>query len=267
MRKGFLKYLKSNEFSKNTINSYEYAVRLYESKYYIWSKNNILLFKNYLIEHYKPKTVNLRLQAINNYLDYIGKSKYKVSQIKIQQKTYLENVISNADYEFLKKVLYNDKNYKWYFIIRFLAATGARISEILKLKYEHIQVGFFDIYTKSGKVRRIYIPKSLQEDYINYCIGNNIITNYVFLNKNDKPITSRGVAIGLKKIAKLYGIDEKVMYPHSFRHRFAKNFLEKYNDITLLADLMGHDSIETTRIYLRKTESEQKSIIDKYIIW
>lgn len=80
-------------------------------KYLIWSKNNVLLFKNYLIEQYKSKTVNLRLQAINNYLEYIGKSKYKVSQIKIQQKTYLENVISNADYEFLKKVLYQDMNY------------------------------------------------------------------------------------------------------------------------------------------------------------
>ena len=267
MKNGFVKYLKENEFSKNTINSYEYAVKLFESKYLIWSKNNVLLFKNYLIEHYKPKTVNLRLQAINNYLEYIGKSKYKVSQVKIQQKTFLENVISNADYEFLKKMLYQDKKYKWYFIIRFLAATGARISEILKLKYEHIETGFFDIYTKSGKIRRIYIPKTLKNDYLNYCKIINKNTNYVFTNKNNKVFTSRGIALGLKKIAKRYGIDEKVVYPHSFRHLFAKNFINKYNDISLLADLMGHDSIETTRIYLRKTMSEQKNIVDKYINW
>ena len=267
MRNGFLKYLKGNEFSKNTINSYEYAIRLFESKYYIWSKSNVLLFKNYLIEHYKPKTVNLRLQAINNYLDFIGKSKYKVSQVKIQQKTYLENVISNADYEFLKKMLYQDKNYKWYFIIRFLAATGARISEILKLKYEHIEIGYFDIYTKSGKNRRIYIPKALQNEYMNYCKSINKITNYVFLNKNNKLFTSRGIAVGIKKIAIRYGIDEKVVYPHSFRHLFAKNFINKYNDISLLADLMGHDSIETTRIYLRKTNEEQMMIINNIVVW
>lgn len=71
----------------------------------------------------------------------------------------------------------------------------------------------------------------------------------------------------LKKLALKYGINPKVVYPHSFRHRFAKNFLEKCNDIALLADLMGHDSIETTRIYLRRTSTEQKEIVDKIITW
>ena len=71
----------------------------------------------------------------------------------------------------------------------------------------------------------------------------------------------------LKNYAEKYGLDKKVVYPHSFRHRYAKNFLEKYNDIALLADLMGHESIETTRIYLRKTASEQQAIVDKIITW
>ena len=71
----------------------------------------------------------------------------------------------------------------------------------------------------------------------------------------------------MKKLARKYGLDPVVVYPHSFRHRFAKNFLEKYNDIALLADLMGHDSIETTRIYLRRTSTEQREIVDKIVIW
>lgn len=71
----------------------------------------------------------------------------------------------------------------------------------------------------------------------------------------------------LKGFANKYGIDPKVVYPHSFRHRFAKNFLEKFNDISLLADLMGHDSIETTRIYLRRTTTEQKAIVDNVVTW
>ena len=71
----------------------------------------------------------------------------------------------------------------------------------------------------------------------------------------------------MKNYAIKYGIDPKVVYPHSFRHRFAKNFLEKYSDISLLADLMGHESIETTRIYLRKTASEQQKLVDEIVTW
>ena len=75
------------------------------------------------------------------------------------------------------------------------------------------------------------------------------------------------IAIQLKRFAKLYGLNKQVVYPHSFRHRFAKNFLERYNDIALLADLMGHESIETTRIYLRRTSTEQQQLVDKIVNW
>ena len=77
----------------------------------------------------------------------------------------------------------------------------------------------------------------------------------------------RGISQQLKNYAEKYGLDKKVVYPHSFRHRYAKNFLEKYNDIALLADLMGHESIETTRIYLRRTASEQQELVDKIVTW
>ena len=92
-------------------------------------------------------------------------------------------------------------------------------------------------------------------------------TGFLFLNRFGKKITTRGISLQLKKLARKYGLDPVVVYPHSFRHRFAKNFLEKYNDIALLADLMGHDSIETTRIYLRRTSTEQREIVDKIVIW
>ena len=88
-----------------------------------------------------------------------------------------------------------------------------------------------------------------------------------FLNRFGERITTRGISQQLKNYANKYGMNEKVVYPHSFRHRFAKNFLEKFNDISLLADLMGHESIETTRIYLRRSSSEQQAIIDKIITW
>ena len=88
-----------------------------------------------------------------------------------------------------------------------------------------------------------------------------------FLNKYGEQITTRGISGQLKKLATKYCIDSAVVYPHSFRHRFAKSFLERCNDIAFLADLMGHESIETTRIYLRKTATEQKEIVDKIIDW
>ncbi|HDZ3541108.1 TPA: tyrosine-type recombinase/integrase, partial [Mannheimia haemolytica] len=90
---------------------------------------------------------------------------------------------------------------------------------------------------------------------------------FIFLNKYGDRITTRGIASQLKVFARRYKLDPKIVYPHSFRHRFAKSFLERFNDIAFLADLMGHESIETTRIYLRKTSTEQQEIVNKIIDW
>ena len=197
----------------------------------------------------------------------MGKQKLRLKSIKVQQRSYLENVITNADYQFLKKKLKMEDNLTWYFVVRFLAATGARVSELIQLKVEHIYLGYYDIYTKGGKIRRIYIPKLLKQEAIVWLEEQKRSSGYIFLNRFGERITTRGISQQLKNYANKYGMNEKVVYPHSFRHRFAKNFLEKFNDISLLADLMGHESIETTRIYLRRSSSEQQAIIDKIITW
>lgn len=90
---------------------------------------------------------------------------------------------------------------------------------------------------------------------------------FLFVNRQGRQITPRGVRDRLKCFAVRYGIDPNTVYPHSFRHRFAKNFLEKTKDIALLADLLGHESVETTRLYLRKSSAEQRKIIDEIITW
>lgn len=263
----FRKFLLKHNLSDNTISAYEKTVQLYFAQHEEVNKKNLLAFKGYLIETYKPKTVNLRIQAINKYLEFIGKDKLKLTAIKLQQKTFLENVISDADYNYLKNQLKKDNKMEWYFVVRFLGATGARVSELIQLKVEHVIAGYYDIYSKGGKIRRLYIPKALGKEALNYLISNGRKTGFLFLNHLGDRITTRGIALQLKKIAIKYGLNPKVVYPHSFRHRFAKNFIEKYNDIALLADLMGHDSIETTRIYLRRTASEQREIVDKIIVW
>lgn len=264
----FETFLVSENLAPNTVSAYIVAISGYFKQFEEINKKNLLAWKSSLIENFKAKTVNLKIQAINKYLDYIKRSSLKIKSVKVQQRLFLENVISDADYSFLKRKLKQEHNKEWYFIVRFLAATGARISELIKIKVEHVQSGYIDLYTKGGKIRRIYIPRSLKDEALVWIEDElNIDYGYIFMNRFKERITSRGISQQLKNYAIKYGIDPKVVYPHSFRHRFAKNFLEKYNDIALLADLMGHESIETTRIYLRKTASEQQAIVDKIVTW
>ena len=267
MKENFKDYLRQSNMAENTISAYVYAVSDFLNRHKHITKKELLLYKTYLIETFKPKTVNLRIQALNKYLVFIGKPRLHLKSVKVQQRSFLENVISHADYEFLKQSLLSDGNMEWYFVVRFLAATGARVSELVQLKVEHIQIGYFDIYSKGGKVRRLYIPKRLRKDAIRWLdeLGRN--SGYIFLNRFGERITTRGISQQLQNFAQKYGLNPKVVYPHSFRHRFAKSFLDKFNDISLLADLMGHESIETTRIYLRRTANEQQEIVDKVITW
>lgn len=267
MTEKYIKYLKNSNLAENTISSYLYALKAFETQYGEVNKQTIKAYKIYLIENYKPKTVNLRLRAINCYLESIKKPQWKQSFVRVQQKSFLENVISEADYKYLKTRLKRDKEMFWYFVVRFLAATGARISELIQIKVEHVRLGYLDLYSKGGKLRRIYIPLALQKEATSWLEVNNKTSGFLFLNRYGERITTRGISGQLKKFAKRYKINPAVVYPHSFRHRFAKSFLERFNDIAFLADLMGHESIETTRIYLRKTATEQRTIVDKVIDW
>ncbi|MBQ8943487.1 MAG: tyrosine-type recombinase/integrase [Clostridia bacterium] len=263
----FERHLRATSLSENTISSYLFAVKQYCEQYGEFNRTNLKQYKVWLIENYKPKTVNLRLRAINCYLESIGKEKWKLPFVKVQQKSFLENVISEADYEYFKNCLKRDNELFWYFVIRFLAATGARVSELIQIKVEHIKIGHLDLYSKGGKLRRIYIPKALQEEALSWLADKQQESGFIFLNKYGDRITTRGISGQLKKLAVRYDINPAVVYPHSFRHRFAKSFLDRCNDIAFLADLMGHESIETTRIYLRKSATEHREIVDTIINW
>lgn len=263
----FERHLREMNLSENTKSSYLFAIRQYNAQYGEVTQKNLCAYKVWLIENYKPKTVNLRLRAINCYLESVGKGEWKQPFVRVQQKAFLENVISEADYEYFKNCLKRDNEMFWYFVIRFLAATGTRVSELIQIKVEHIKMGHLDLYSKGGKLRRIYIPKVLQDEALSWLTEKQRESGFVFLNKYGERITTRGISGQLKKLAVRYDINPVVVYPHSFRHRFAKSFLERCNDIAFLADLMGHESIETTRIYLRKTATEQREIVDKIIDW
>lgn len=263
----FAAFLRKTNKSRNTIASYLYALRQFDALYTEVDERTLALYKTYLLERFKPKTVNIRLLALNCYVGSIGKPELKMPLVRIQQKPFLENIISDADYAYFKRRLNNPSERYWYFVVRFLAATGARIGELLQLKAEHVTIGHIDLYSKGGKIRRIYIPQRLKTEAEQWLQERQQESGIIFINKNGERITARGIAAQLKKLAIKYKLNPAVVYPHSFRHRFAKNFLEKFNDISLLADLMGHESIETTRIYLRRTSTEQRTIVDKMITW
>lgn len=259
--------------SAKTVNIYSKAVSQYFSLYPDLSAEQLKSYRTYLIETYQTSTVNTRISGLNRFLSFLYDSgklaslPRRLPRVKEQTKNYMDNVISKQDYEKLKRNLKKDGNLYWYFVVRFLGATGARISELLQIKIEDLKMGYLDLYSKGGKLRRLYFPKILCQEALPYFLGRGIDSGFLFLNQRGNLITARGVEQQLKKLAVRYHIDPDTVYPHSFRHRFAKNFLKRFNDISLLADLMGHDSIETTRLYLTRSSKEQKALLDRIITW
>ena len=142
-----------------------------------------------------------------------------------------------------------------------------RISELITFQIEDVHTGHKDIYSKGNKMRRVYIPRGLVRELQEWLAATHRSTGPLFLNRFHSPISPSGIRAQFKVFAARYGLDPEVVYPHSFRHRFAKNFLTKFNDISLLADLMGHESIETTRIYLTRSSDEQRELIDRIVTW
>ncbi len=141
--------------------------------------NELELFKEFL------KTQELLPEELQNF---------KLSSIKHQQKPFLDNVIIIRDYERLKKGLKNDGNMFWYFVVRFLAATGARISELIQIKVEHIRIGCMDLYSKGGKLRRIYFPEKLCMEMLSWLEMQGKDSGFIFVNRRGQQITPRGIS-------------------------------------------------------------------------
>nr|WP_264467961.1 tyrosine-type recombinase/integrase [Lacrimispora sp. 210928-DFI.3.58] len=253
--------------SPHTITAYVYSIKHFYTRYQELTPDTISLYKVYLMDHYQPQTVNMRIRALNSFMKFQGIKDYKVHALRLQQKNFLDHVISQADYEYLKRRLWEDGQYTFYFIIRLITATGVRVSELVEFQVEDAQKGFKDIYSKGNKMRRVYIPTSLQRDILAWLASEARSCVPLFLSHLGRAMSISGIRAQLKTFALRYQLDPQVVYPHSFRHRFAKNFIEHGGDIAFLSSLLGHDSIETTRIYLRRTSTEQAGIINRVVDW
>ena len=153
----FHRYMASNNLSDNTISAYLWGVRAFFACYPELNQNNASLYKADLMERYRPQTVNMRIRALNCFLKSQDIHDYKIPSVRLQQKSFIDHVISQADYEYLKNRLWEDEKYTFYFIVRFIASTGVRVSELVALVFTDVQVGYRDLYSKGNKTRRIYI--------------------------------------------------------------------------------------------------------------
>ena len=263
----FQAYLEFHNKSDNTVRAYLYAVRQFHELYPAMNPENLLLYKCYLIDHYKPQTVNLRIRAINCYVEFLNLPYAKIRMIKHRTPSFLENVISLADYEYLKNCLLRDGQTSYYFAIRLMAGTGLRVSELVQLKIEHIWLGYIDLYSKGNRMRRVYIPKNIRYPCLKWIRETRRTSGYLFLNRQGTKIGANGIRFQLNHFAALYNLDPSVLHPHSFRHLFAKNFIEHCSDIAMLSDILGHENIETTRIYLHRSSTEQQRIFNHVVNW
>lgn len=261
---GFESYLIEEELAKNTRESYVYAMRDFAGKFTSVSKLNVIMWKQGLISERSPGTVNLRLCAMEKYCRYTD-TRLDIKRVKVQRVTSVEDVITLDEYKRLIDGLISDGYIRYALIVTLLGKTGARISEALRFTKKDLQRGFVDIRTK-GKIRRIYFPLTMrtQLDEWLHCLSDD---EHLCQNRSGRRISSRAVADFLKSCADRYGIPEKHLHPHAFRHMFAIEFLKRNGNISLLADILGHTGVNTTMIYLRMSQEQQREEIDKAVDW
>lgn len=251
--------LLDQELSPNTIHIYIKAVKdffIFSEKKNI-TKELLISYKAHLESKYTVNTVNLNIISLNKFLKFCGYQDCTIKTLKYQRRGSLENVIDDKDYEKLITYAAARKNKKYYMIIRTLAMTGIRINELRYVTVEAVKKGYTTVKNK-GKHREIYFPGELQTILLAYCANTGIASGIIFLGTNGSAISREAVWRGLKRCAKKAGVDEKNVYPHSFRHHFALVYMRRYFNLTELADILGHSDLATTRIYTSSSVEDKR---------
>lgn len=262
----FIDYLSQEEdYSSNTLRVYYDSIKkFFEYSNEITSDNCRRFIKTMEDKGMKPSTIRLRITAIERLSKFI-KSPVVIKRPKFQRTLNTENVPNESEYNKLLSYLYSQSNKDRYFWVKILATTGARISEFIQFKWEDILSGEVTLKGKGNKYRRFFFSKSLQKEVREY-VRETSKTGLIAVGRFG-PVTTRGIAQLMKEWALRCGIPKEKIHPHAFRHFFAKMFLKKNNDVIHLADILGHGSIDTTRIYLQKSYEEQKREFDKSVTW
>jgi site-specific recombinase XerD len=253
----FKLYLREKDLSQNTINVYVHAVTLfweYQGNRPVTGHSVQVYVKNLKTE-YRLSTANLYSVALNQYLIWSKQEEYCIRVKGNRRKKRVENVLSKEEYAMLLNYLQRQGDEKYYTILKTLAGTGIRISELQYITTGSICKGVAEVHNK-GKTREIYIGEALQKELISYCTKHQIVQGAVFLGNSNTPITRGAVNQKLVKIAEACGVDKSKVHPHAFRHLFAKEYMRTYQNIAELSCVLGHESLETTMIYLANSSRE-----------
>ncbi len=256
----FREYLHIEERAAQTIEKYLHDVQ----EFYKWSsgkvisKNMILEWKQHLLKCGRAAvTVNASLAALHSFFAFAGWHECRVKYLKIQKRVFRDDTKELRKDEFMKLVncALNKENVRLALVMETICATGIRVSEVRYITVEAIKQKRADISLK-GKIRTILIPDKLAKKLQKYAKNKKIASGEIFLTASGKSLSRKQIWSEMKKLCKETGVNEKKVFPHNLRHLFAAAFYKACRDIVRLADVLGHSSIDTTRIYLVTTGTE-----------
>ncbi|EOQ35888.1 tyrosine-type recombinase/integrase [Butyricicoccus pullicaecorum] len=256
----FADYLRAEERSEGTIEKYMRDVR----KFFCWladkslEKAQVSAWRAQLLsDGYAPETVNSMIVALNRFLDFIGCSDCRVRTLRIQRKLFRrqERELTRAEYERMVQTAERKGQQRLALLLEAITATGIRVSEVKYLTVETARAGRAEIALK-GKIRVILLPNKLCRKLLKYAKKQKTVSGEIFLTKNGKSLSRRQIWSEMKHLCKFAGVEASKVFPHNLRHLFATVFYQACKDIAKLADVLGHSSIETTRIYLVTSGTE-----------
>jgi len=265
--KEYEKQMQEQELSTNTINKYLCDLdKMFAYGGDVIDKGFMLDYKNYLLRHYAVSSVNSYLISVNRFLKWMDCMEYTVRTNRLQKRNSLENVLTKEEYSTMLEFARETKKYKSYYIMRTLTFTGIRIGELRYVTVEAVKQGNVVVYNK-GKFRQIYFPQLLCDELCEYAKEMKIMKGIIFRGRySDKVMTPSGVWRNLKLIAEKAGVNQYKVYPHSFRHLFAKMYMRQIGDITELANLLGHSRLESTWVYTQTTTEEKRERLNT-LVW
>ncbi|GFI36195.1 tyrosine recombinase XerH [Lachnospiraceae bacterium] len=259
-------YLRENEKAAATIQKYIREIELlseFLDDAYI-TKEKILRYREWLRSKYQARTVNGKISAVNSYADFAGAEDCKVKFLRIQNRPFIDESRQLGEAEYRKLLLTAKKmnRERLYYMLLSICGTGIRVSELQYITVETVKDGKTEISMK-GKNRTILLPKELLKKLEHYIEKYHISSGSVFQTRNGNPVNRSNICREMKMLCTQAGVDQTKVFPHNLRHLFARKYFEVEKNISLLADVLGHSSIETTRIYVAASVSEHEKILEK----
>lgn len=226
-------------------------------------KEKIIEYKQFIQQSgYAPSTKNLYITAVNRYLAYRGYGDCVIKTRRVQKRKSIENVISMEEYKRMLDYARESGREKYYHIMRTMALTGIRVSELRYFTADIIDKPMISVDNK-GRIREIYLPEEVTKGLREYCEREKIKEGVIFRGREAAPISRIAVYKMLVHMADMLGIPKEKAHPHSFRHLFALTYMERYGNLAELSDILGHSSLETTRIYTVTSVREKRERLNQ----